>query len=314
MGKLGFSLGGFGRAGYNTPGSFTNTQLTTDPSTGVQALTTQQAATHNNSLFGRYNFGVDYDLDRHNSLAASAQLGVRNFTSYQDGLLTQTYRANALQNCSLRNVELADHTNNFDLSLTYTHLFAQPQHEFSLLTLYSRTNATNNFTNNLLDDTNTTVTGRLKNENDSYNQEVTVQADYQRPIGQKQLLEVGSKDIVRRVRSDYAYLTAAGASGEYQPLASGSFSNSFYYNQNVAAGYLSYTLSLPKNYSFKTGVRYEYTTIAADFQTGQAVSLPAYAVHAYSASRLKLELRPTPRHEVFVSGDRVNDFKEWLGK
>lgn len=37
-------------------------------------------------------------------------------------------------------------------------------------------------------------------------------------------------------------------------------------------------------------------------------------VQAYSAGRLKLELRPAPRHEVFVSGDRVADFKEWLGK
>ena len=44
------------------------------------------------------------------------------------------------------------------------------------------------------------------------------------------------------------------------------------------------------------------------------VSLAAVeAVHTYSAARLKLELRPASRHEVFVSGDRVADFKEWLG-
>ncbi len=45
------------------------------------------------------------------------------------------------------------------------------------------------------------------------------------------------------------------------------------------------------------------------------VSLSAIqTVHAYSAGRLRLELSPTPRHEVFVSGERVADFKEWLGK
>lgn len=37
-------------------------------------------------------------------------------------------------------------------------------------------------------------------------------------------------------------------------------------------------------------------------------------VHVYSASRLKLEVRPTPRHEVVVSGDRVVAFKDWLGR
>ncbi|MGI4737389.1 MAG: hypothetical protein ACRYG7_19660 [Janthinobacterium lividum] len=118
VGKMGFSLGGFGRTGYNTPGRFANTQLTTAAGTGVPARTTQEASTHNNNLFGRYSFGWDYDLNAHNSLSASAQLGVRNFTAYQDGLLTQTYRGNALQNSSLRNVAVADHTNNLDLSLT----------------------------------------------------------------------------------------------------------------------------------------------------------------------------------------------------
>ena len=45
------------------------------------------------------------------------------------------------------------------------------------------------------------------------------------------------------------------------------------------------------------------------------VSLSAIrTVHTYSAGKLKLELLPTPRHEVFVSGDRVADFKDWLGR
>jgi outer membrane receptor protein involved in Fe transport len=89
---------------------------------------------------------------------------------------------------------------------------------------------------------------------------------------------VGGKDIIRRVRSDYAYLTATGASSDYQPLPGASLSNIFYYNQNVAAAYASYTLSFWQKYSLKAGARYEHTAINADFQTGQAVSLPSYGV------------------------------------
>jgi len=37
-------------------------------------------------------------------------------------------------------------------------------------------------------------------------------------------------------------------------------------------------------------------------------------IHAYSAGKLKLELMPKSRQEVFVAGDRMTDFKEWLGK
>jgi DNA-binding LytR/AlgR family response regulator len=34
----------------------------------------------------------------------------------------------------------------------------------------------------------------------------------------------------------------------------------------------------------------------------------------YSAGKIKLELVPSPREEVFVSGDRMSDFKDWLGR
>ena len=45
------------------------------------------------------------------------------------------------------------------------------------------------------------------------------------------------------------------------------------------------------------------------------VSLPAIrSITAYSAGKLKLDLEPKPRFEIFVSGDRIADFKEWLGK
>lgn len=37
-------------------------------------------------------------------------------------------------------------------------------------------------------------------------------------------------------------------------------------------------------------------------------------IHTYSGSKLKLDLMPASRQEVFVSGDRVTDFKDWLGK
>ncbi|GAB4023307.1 LytR/AlgR family response regulator transcription factor [Spirosoma koreense] len=45
------------------------------------------------------------------------------------------------------------------------------------------------------------------------------------------------------------------------------------------------------------------------------VSLEAIrTIHTYSSSKLKLELQPASRQEVLVSGDRIADFKEWLGK
>jgi DNA-binding LytR/AlgR family response regulator len=34
----------------------------------------------------------------------------------------------------------------------------------------------------------------------------------------------------------------------------------------------------------------------------------------YSAGKIKLELTPSPKEEVFVSGDRMSDFKDWFGR
>ena len=38
----------------------------------------------------------------------------------------------------------------------------------------------------------------FKNLNDSYNKEITLQADYQTPIGTNQIVEFGGKDIMRK--------------------------------------------------------------------------------------------------------------------
>ena len=279
-GKMGFSLGGFGRTGYNILGSFENTQRTTNAA-GNELTTIQQADTRNNMLFGRYTLGWDYDINKKNWLSASAQFGAFNFRTVQDPLLTQTFMDDELVDRSVRTFNMVNLSESMDLSLNYTHTYDKPQQEFSILTLYSRNNRTNNFLNSTLDATDNSVTDRFKNENRSYNQEMTVQVDYQTPIGKNQLLQVGAKEIMRDVSSDYQYLVASGAEAPYEAVEDEARNNVFNYQQNVMSGYVSYTLNLNK-YSIMPGVRYEYTTIAANFQDEQEVDIPSYGVLAPS--------------------------------
>ena len=45
------------------------------------------------------------------------------------------------------------------------------------------------------------------------------------------------------------------------------------------------------------------------------VARPAIqTIHAYSAGKLKLDLLPASRYEVFVSLSRMTEFKDWLGR
>ncbi|GAB2854900.1 TonB-dependent receptor domain-containing protein [Hymenobacter ruber] len=283
-GKMGFSLGGFGRAQYNVPGEFSNTQVTRSIADGSATTTLQSADTRLQQIFGRYTLGWDYDINKFNSLQASVAYGTRNGQNYQDGLLRTSYAGafatGAPRSTDLRDTYSKDLSGTVDASLNYTHSFAKPQHEISLLTLFSRNDRTNSFTNNILSTSDaTSLARRIVNDNPSYNEEYTVQLDYQNPISKTQILEMGAKNILRRVNSDYSTISY-GADGAVVPSVGLSSSNVFTYRQNVTAAYAAYTLGLPKGFTLKPGLRYEYTTIKADFaQTDTAkTNIPNYDV------------------------------------
>ncbi|ADB38886.1 TonB-dependent receptor domain-containing protein [Spirosoma linguale] len=283
-GKMGFSLSGFGRAEYNVKGAFTNDQTTrsydaTTNTFSASTRTLQTATTLSQRLFGNYQLGWDYDIDKRTSLTASLRYGARNGTANQYNLLTQTTGPNSyFPTVNDRNVQTKDLSGTVDANVTYTKIY-KPQQEFSILALFSRNNRTNNFVADILSGTDfQTITARQKNDNLSYNQESTLQIDYQTPIKTNQLLEFGAKGIFRKVNSDYTYYLATGDTGDYIVDQSRP-SNTLFYNQDIAATYMSYTLSTKNKYTIKAGARYEYTFIDARFSkevSGQSTAIPDY--------------------------------------
>jgi outer membrane receptor protein involved in Fe transport len=277
-GKMGFSLGGFGRAGYNVVGSFESNQVRTgsDIDGDFQTINVQTAETLRRDLFGRYQFGWDYDINKNNNISASVRYGMRNGWNFQNDLTTNTTDRFGVESQTIRQADTKDLSGTVDVNLDYTRYFSKPQREFSVLAMLSRNDRTNNF---ITMTEEPTVSG-TRNDNESYNQEVTFQADYQTPISPTQLVEVGGKNISRTVSSDYAYFTLNTSTGEYEPNSTiVAPPNVFNYNQNVSAGYLSYTYNSKSKYSFKAGGRYEYTSINANFEntsTDDVSNIPAY--------------------------------------
>lgn len=278
--KMGFSLGGFGRSNYNQPGSFSNTQITNayDPATflltGASTNTTQKADTRLVNAFGQYTLGWDYDIDKKNSLAASVKYGLRNNLNWQDNLTTTS--SNSLLN-RLANVNTVDNSGTTDASLTYTRTFEKPQREFSVLALYSFNNRTNDFVNERLDSPTPPTPVFQKNNNQSQNRELTLQLDYQTPLGKNSILEFGGKQINREVRSDFTTFFAA-SDGVYQPSANLQLANSLLYDQYITGGYTAFTTQLAKTYSIKAGARYEHTTINASTLDNKNLLIPDYGV------------------------------------
>ncbi|MBC3787355.1 TonB-dependent receptor domain-containing protein [Spirosoma utsteinense] len=281
-GKMGFSLSGFGRAEYNVRGAFSNDQTTASPNGNIRTL--QTASTLNQRLFGNYQLGWDYDIDKNTSLTASLRYGARNGVTNQNNLLTQTFLPNGFFPIyNDRNVETKDLSGTVDGNITYTRTY-KPQQELSVLALYSRNNRTNNFVADILSGADfETITSRQRNENQSYNQESTLQVDYQTPIKTNQLLEFGAKGIFRQVNSEFAYFQADGANSPYieDDTRPG---NTLFYDQNIAASYLSYTLTTKSKFTIKAGARYEYTFINARFSdesTGQTNEAGTNAIPNY---------------------------------
>jgi outer membrane receptor for ferrienterochelin and colicin len=283
-GKMGFSLGGFGRANYNVIGGFENSQLTksTDPNTNIttETLSLQTADNRSNGIFGNYNLGWDYDINKKNSVTASVRYGLRNNNSYQDQLRSTIFTNGTPNEAQsfLRDAITKDLSGTIDMNVTYTRLFEKPQQEFSLLALYSRNDRNNDFSNINYDFTTEDIVGRIRNENDGLNEEYTIQADYQTPIKDNQMFEIGVKEIRRKVLSDFAFFRATGPDGEFVQDNNQALSNQLNYNQDVLSGYMSYTYSSKSGYSLKTGARYEYTVINAFTRTDSDIDIPEYGV------------------------------------
>jgi outer membrane receptor protein involved in Fe transport len=171
---------------------------------------------------------------------------------------------------SYRDVDVKDLSGTWDVNVDYIKTLSKPQQELSILGQFSRNNRTNDYDADLYSYNNNVigeVIGQTGNNNKSSNQESTVQIDYATPIKSNQLLEVGGKGIFRQVISNYSYFT-----DNVQDSVS-----SLNYDQNVAAGYASYTLTTKSKFTIKGGARYEYTTIDAKQAEGGNLNLPSYS-------------------------------------
>ncbi|RDB06076.1 TonB-dependent receptor domain-containing protein [Runella aurantiaca] len=268
QGKLGITLGGFGRAFYNKSATSLDQTILQN---GASLLTKQTSDAYDNGLFGRYNIGFDYELSKTQSLTAGVSFGTRNMTRSQD-MTSNLFTNSALTSTTYRDVTTKDLSNNVDMNLDYIRTFKVPGREWSISTQYSRNNLTNNFNADLLSESNALLS-RQKNLNANLNQEATIQTDYQTPIKKNQMIEFGAKTIMRQVNSDYSY-QVAGSTGAFAADARNPVGN-LDYSQSIVSGYLSYTYSTANKYTFKLGSRYEYTTIDAKDQIGK-ISIPSY--------------------------------------
>ena len=264
--KFGMTLGGFGRLNSN-PSIVTFEQRTKDLAESI--ITRQTGKSKDLNTFGRYNIGADYDISKTKSISTGFRFGPRIFNRDQTRL-TERFEGDRLISSLNEDVESRNPGNSMDVNIDFLHNI-KSQKEFSISTLYSRSNANSSFTTIPTGNSSEAKLLSLANNNTNLNQEITLQTDYQTPIKKNQILEMGVKGIFRIVNSDFSYLLDGKVLNDPKRP-----NGNLDYFQNIGAAYFGYTYSTSKKYNYKLGARYELTDISAT-QSGKTVTVPPYS-------------------------------------
>lgn len=155
---------------------------------------------------------------------------------------------------------------NIEGNLAYTRAFRKPKQELSFLGQYSYTFDNSHYSSNQFSLTEQPLY-RETSTNRSHNPQWTWQIDYIHPFSRngQQVFEVGAKIVRRDVSSLYEVYTS-------QPdnvallLLSTDRSNTFTYDQQVAAGYASLKLVNRTFWTLQLGTRLENTTMSGQFK------------------------------------------------
>ena len=270
--KLGFTSAG-GTGGWFGPSAFDRTRQNR-----LDAGLLQQSGSGNYG--GRWvygNVGLDYDLSEKQSLSLAASLNTYRGDNLNN-LFSNYTAANAADNqlFTRRTTTLFSGFNG-ELTGTYTRTYATPRKEWSIVGQYAENSGTfgydyDQFNNSYVALETGQASYRERSRGRTPGSEVTFQTDFLQPFGEKHTLETGLKAIWRR--------TGSVGDVDGKQLADADFlrlpgrSTNFDYNQDVQAGYATYTSKLNKKLSLSLGGRLERTALSAEFRTTNS-TLPA---------------------------------------
>ncbi len=201
--------------------------------------------------------GIDADLDSSNSVNAGINFYRGKYgNDGRQNSLTQMFGTERRVETDISS--LGQYVS-MDMNMGYTHIF-KPQQELAVLAQWTRSNSENNSDQDIFLNRNYALDTLLRNQNEGFNREVTVQVDYMHPFQNKTQLEIGAKGILRHAESDAEYRNIRLSTGTETVRP-----NIFNYDQDVYATYASYGLKVLKNYNVKAGARYEHTQVNGNY-------------------------------------------------
>ncbi|MBR9920270.1 MAG: TonB-dependent receptor [Bacteroidetes bacterium] len=207
-----------------------------------------------------------YDFNAYNSLTTSISL--RGFNRFNEGT-TQTAIYDAVEDDADLFDLISDTENRrsgYEWTTDYRKKFKKKDQELSLAFQWdsNRSIEENDFTQTDLTGVDDEINQSNINQNFGDNNEYTAQLDYVHPVGDWLKIETGARGVLRRIDSEYDGFTFNYATEEFE--SNPDFTDIFYYEQDVYAGYLSGTFKFSDKWGLVAGARYEYTDISSRFE------------------------------------------------
>jgi len=220
----------------------------------------------NNSLstgffaFGRA--GLDYFINNRNTLTLSGNFVRGKFdNSDRLGIRTDTiYKSLTNTNYSTRNTDFGSNFQNFGPAIGYKKLFKKAGMELTadLNVNFSRNWSGGSFNTQYLDGITKNPKGRpieQRQEGRGNNQFYTAQVDFVNPLTDKSKMEMGLRAAVRDVKSENLNYIYSFILAQFIPIAQ--INANYKYDDQVYAGYATYSNVFAKKLTFQGGLRIE---------------------------------------------------------
>jgi outer membrane receptor protein involved in Fe transport len=272
--------------------------ITGAPLTDINQLDTNTM----NGYFAFARGGVDYFIDNRNTLTISGSYGRGDFTT-TDKLHTTTDTTNAVNplNSTSENLRNTNSTRTFNHDggqLLYKHLFPKEGEDFTADFSIDQgiSNSNSNFS--------TTYYNSILGNNEILQQQVSngtnnsyvAKADFTDPLSAKVRIETGVQATVNQVNSLTQNMIYNDITSQYDNIQS--LNSNYDFNQQIYAGYVTFSHDVSSRFSYQAGLRVEssyykgqYVDSSTSFSNQYPLSLfpSAYMVyHLTDKSDLQL--------------------------
>ncbi|WP_162277530.1 outer membrane beta-barrel protein [Chitinophaga rupis] len=253
--RFNFFANYYGRYGSQAGSGFSNRHNLV-PDSSNTAYFTQANNSHNSDGSHGGRLGLDYYLDKYNTVSISEGINFSNGNNENHILLNYLDADKQNLRSGDRNNSSHYYNPNNNTNFNFRHTTNKENEELTAYVSYSNNkgNSNSDYYTLYQKPGGAEDPDRQSNTGLNHNQFWNAQSDYTTPMGKKGKFEAGVKGTFRKIDNDYTALLFNYDTDQFEK--SNSLSNTYSYKQNIYAGYVNVSSAIG-NLGYQVGARIE---------------------------------------------------------